>query len=91
MNSATALSIPEARYAPLSQRVLLNGTQAVVRMLLEQAARDRAAGLTTGGYVSGYRGSPVSSIDLEMQRNLKRCADANVLVSDWCLSYWWMM
>ena len=29
--------------------VLLNGTQALVRLMLMQAARDRAAGLATGG------------------------------------------
>lgn len=78
MKSATVLSVPDARYAPDSERVLLNGTHAIVRLLLEQAASDRAAGLTTGGYVSGYRGSPVSSIDVEMQRQAARCRDANI-------------
>ncbi|MEM6986076.1 MAG: indolepyruvate ferredoxin oxidoreductase family protein, partial [Pseudomonadota bacterium] len=78
MSTATELSIPAARYAPESERVLINGTQAVVRLLLEQAARDRAAGIETGGYVSGYRGSPVSSIDVEMERNATRCRDANI-------------
>ncbi|MEM9604947.1 MAG: indolepyruvate ferredoxin oxidoreductase family protein [Pseudomonadota bacterium] len=72
------LSIPNARYAPESERVLLNGTQAVVRMLLEQAACDRAAGRVTGGYVSGYRGSPVSSLDVELQRHAERCRSANI-------------
>jgi indolepyruvate ferredoxin oxidoreductase len=32
-------------------RVLLNGTQALVRLMLMQKARDRAAGLNTAGYV----------------------------------------
>jgi indolepyruvate ferredoxin oxidoreductase len=38
--------------------VLMNGTQALVRLMLTQKARDRAAGLNTAGLVTGYRGSP---------------------------------
>ena len=41
--------------------VLLNGTQALVRLMLIQKARDRAAGLNTAGYVTGYRGSPLGA------------------------------
>ena len=33
--------------------VLLNGTQALVRLMLMQSARDKAAGLSTAGYVTG--------------------------------------
>ena len=38
--------------------VLLNGTQALVRLMLMQKARDVAAGLNTAGLVTGYRGEP---------------------------------
>ncbi|MEM9392435.1 MAG: indolepyruvate ferredoxin oxidoreductase family protein [Pseudomonadota bacterium] len=48
--------------------VLLNGTQALVRLCLMQAARDRAAGLNTAGYVTGYRGSPLGAVDMQMSR-----------------------
>jgi len=48
--------------------VLLNGTQALVRLMLMQKARDRAAGLNTAGYVTGYRGSPVGAVDFQMSR-----------------------
>ncbi len=58
--------------------VLLNGTQALVRMTMMQAARDRAAGLNTAGYVTGYRGSPLGAVDLQMSRAEKRLADYNV-------------
>ena len=48
--------------------ILLNGTQALVRLMLMQKARDTAAGLNTAGYVTGYRGSPLGSVDQQMQR-----------------------
>ncbi len=48
--------------------VLLNGTQALVRLTLMQSARDRAAGLHTAGYVTGYRGSPLGAVDMQMTR-----------------------
>jgi indolepyruvate ferredoxin oxidoreductase len=57
--------------------VLVNGTQALVRLMLTQAARDRAAGWRTAGYVTGYRGSPLGGVDMAMTRAgaLLRAAD----------------
>ncbi|MBM3606872.1 MAG: indolepyruvate ferredoxin oxidoreductase family protein [Alphaproteobacteria bacterium] len=49
-------------------RVLVSGTQAIVRLLLTQKARDQAAGLNTAGFVTGYRGSPLGAIDQQMLR-----------------------
>ena len=48
---------------------LMNGMQALVRLVIEQADADKAAGLNTGGYVSGYRGSPIGGFDMELARN----------------------
>lgn len=56
------------RYTRRSGRVFLTGTQALVRVLVDQARRDREAGLRTAGFVSGYRGSPLGGVDLEMWR-----------------------
>ena len=50
------------------QFVLLNGTQALVRLMLAQKARDVKAGWNTAGYVTGYRGSPLGAVDFQMQR-----------------------
>ena len=58
--------------------VLLNGTQALVRMMLMQSARDRAAGLNTAGYVTGYRGSPLGAVDMQMARAEKVLAEHDV-------------
>ena len=65
------------RYDLAKSPVLLNGTQALIRMLLMQKARDRAAGLNTAGYVSGYRGSPLGAVDMQMAR-----AQADLEVGD---------
>ncbi|HQR02495.1 MAG: indolepyruvate ferredoxin oxidoreductase family protein [Proteobacteria bacterium] len=53
----------EERYTLPSGRVYLNGYQTLVRLLLLQQERDRAAGLNTAGFVSGYRGSPLGGLD----------------------------
>ncbi|SHK82622.1 indolepyruvate ferredoxin oxidoreductase [Roseovarius marisflavi] len=58
--------------------ILLNGTQALVRLMLMQSARDRAAGLNTAGYVTGYRGSPLGAVDMQMNRAAKYLAAAQV-------------
>ncbi|QJF50909.1 indolepyruvate ferredoxin oxidoreductase family protein [Roseobacter ponti] len=60
------------RYDLDKSPVLLNGTQALVRLVLMQKARDRAAGLNTAGLVTGYRGSPLGAVDMQMQRALKQ-------------------
>lgn len=53
----------DSRYTQTHGRVLLTGTQALVRLLLLQHSRDQSAGLNTAGFVSGYRGSPLGGLD----------------------------
>src|SRR5215468_11271326 len=66
------------RYTRQHGRVFLTGTQAIVRIALDQARRDRAAGLKTGGFISGYRGSPLGGVDLELWRSKKLCDDLGI-------------
>jgi indolepyruvate ferredoxin oxidoreductase len=56
------------KYALDETRQLLTGTQAIVRLMLTQRARDLKAGLNTAGYVTGYRGSPIASLEAAMLR-----------------------
>ncbi|MFC5737263.1 indolepyruvate ferredoxin oxidoreductase family protein [Sinirhodobacter huangdaonensis] len=56
------------RYRQPDGRILVSGTQALIRLLIEQARRDREAGLNTAGYVSGYRGSPLAGFDREIAK-----------------------
>src|SRR6056297_991766 len=67
------------RYDLEKSPVLLNGTQALVRLMLMQSARDRAAGLNTAGYVTGYRGSPLGAVDMQMMRAQKPLSEAGIL------------
>lgn len=62
----------EDKYDLPQGRVYMTGTQALVRLLLAQKARDAAAGLNTGGFVSGYRGSPLGAVDQEMWKAQSR-------------------
>ena len=60
------------RYDRERGRVFLTGTQAIVRIALDQSKRDRAAKLDTAGFISGYRGSPLGGIDVELWRIQER-------------------
>ena len=49
-------------------RIFVTGFQAMVRLCLMQKERDRRAGLNTAGYVTGYRGSPLGTLDQQFIR-----------------------
>ncbi|MBV1865876.1 MAG: indolepyruvate ferredoxin oxidoreductase family protein [Rhodobacteraceae bacterium] len=59
-------------------RVYITGIQALVRLPLMQRQRDISAGVNTAGYVSGYRGSPVATYDLELERAQKVLEDNHI-------------
>ena len=66
------------RYTQTQGRVFMTGTQALLRIVLDQARRDRAAGLNSGGFVSGYRGSPLGGVDLEFWKNRDQVEKAGI-------------
>ena len=66
------------RYTLQTGRVFMTGTQALVRAVFDQARRDREAGLNTGGFVSGYRGSPLGGLDMELWRQKVRLAQDRI-------------
>ncbi|OIQ45875.1 MAG: pyruvate ferredoxin oxidoreductase [Roseobacter sp. MedPE-SW] len=68
----------EDRYEQERGRVFLTGTQALARVMLDQARRDRLAGMNTAGFVSGYRGSPLGAVDLEFWRSRQRMEENRV-------------
>jgi len=58
--------------------VYMTGMQALVRLPLQQRKRDAAAGLNTGGYISGYRGSPVGTYDMSLWQAEKELKEHNI-------------
>jgi len=59
------------KYTATTGRVFISGVQALIRLPMMQRQRDVAAGLNTAGFISGYRGSPLGGLDLNLWRALK--------------------
>ena len=66
------------KYTATTGRVYLSGIQALVRLMLMQRWRDEQAGLNTGGFVSGYRGSPLGALDQSLWKARKFLDRANI-------------
>ena len=58
--------ILEDKYTVEEGVVYLTGIQALARLPMDQARRDRRAGLNTGILISGYEGSPLGGYDLTL-------------------------
>jgi indolepyruvate ferredoxin oxidoreductase len=56
----------EDKYTLEDGRIYVTGAQALTRLPLLQRSRDAATGLHTGGFISGYRGSPLGGYDLAL-------------------------
>src|SRR4249919_1796325 len=68
----------EHKYTRAEGRIYLSGVQALVRLPLMQQMRDRAAGINTAGFISGYRGSPLGGFDLELWKAKKHLAASGI-------------
>ena len=66
------------KYALDRGRVYMTGTQALVRLPMLQRARDVAAGLNTGGFISGYRGSPLGAYDQALWQAKRFLKSSNI-------------
>jgi indolepyruvate ferredoxin oxidoreductase len=85
MTAVTARSTPVRQEITLADKyvqeegeVFLSGNQALVRLPLQQRARDVRAGLNTAGFISGYRGSPLGRLDMELWQAGDLLRTANV-------------
>ncbi len=61
----------EDRWTLEKGRAYMSGTQALLRLAMLQRSRDAIAGLNTAGFISGYRGSPLGSVDQTAWRAAK--------------------
>jgi indolepyruvate ferredoxin oxidoreductase len=48
--------------------IILNGVQALMRLPMDQHRADKRRGLNTAMLISGYRGSPVGGLDVQLSR-----------------------
>src|SRR6516162_4695391 len=67
------------KYDLAKSRIFVTGFQALVRLTLMQKERDRQAGLNTAGYVTGYRGSPLGTLDQTFMRAGHRLAKNDIV------------
>ena len=63
-------------------RVFITGVQALLRVMMDQHRLDKAAGLNTAGFVSGYRGSPLGGLDQQAHRFEKFLQEAGVVFKE---------
>jgi indolepyruvate ferredoxin oxidoreductase len=59
------------KYSLDTGRAWMSGIHALVRLPMMQRTRDVRAGLNTAGFISGYRGSPLGGVDLNMWKAAK--------------------
>jgi indolepyruvate ferredoxin oxidoreductase len=67
------------KYSLESGRAFMSGVQALVRLPMLQKKRDAMAGLNTGGFISGYRGSPLGGYDQALWQAKKHLAAQNIV------------
>ncbi len=71
----------DAKFTQESGRIYLSGTQALVRLPLDQHRADKRRGLRTATFISGYRGSPLGGLDQTLERERKLLEAHHVVFS----------
>jgi indolepyruvate ferredoxin oxidoreductase len=87
MSSSIQQSVPnphvgvslDDKYTLAQGQAFMSGVQALIRLPLMQHQRDALAGLNTGGFISGYRGSPLGGYDQALVA-ARQHLDANHIV-----------
>lgn len=69
----------QQKYTQGSGRIFLSGLQALVRLPMAQIKRDRAIGLNTAAFISGYRGSPLGGFDQQLMAAKKHLAEYGIV------------
>ena len=79
-------NVPAMREVSLSDKfdltsgtIFITGKQALSRVPLLQRELDRRRGLRTAGYISGYRGSPLGTVDNELLKISDRLKAADIV------------
>ena len=67
------------KYSLAHGQAFMSGVQALVRLPMLQRTRDAMAGLNTGGFISGYRGSPLGTYDQALWAAKKHLAAQNIV------------
>ena len=75
VDDAAAITLND-KYTLDHGRAFITGTQALIRLPMLQRERDLRAGLNTAGFITGYRGSPLGSVD-QTAAKAKKYLDAH--------------
>jgi indolepyruvate ferredoxin oxidoreductase len=67
------------RWSERAPSALRSGVQAIVRALLDQRREDREHQIASGGFASGYPGSPLGGLDKELQRRGDDLAELGIV------------
>ena len=79
MTTLTTSATIGDRFAADSGRFPLSGVQALIRLIVDVRRADLAQGLDTAAFVSGYEGSPLAGLDLELERREQLLAEHDIV------------
>ena len=76
------------RFDITKKLVIASGTQALVRLMLNQSKRDQDNGINSAGLVTGYRGSPLGGVDATFNKAKKYLEKSNIKFQKHLVFYW---